>query len=199
MIVSIAIVATVLAYTWVLQPITPRWTAMLAGMLVVVLALARAARAREWGVARDHFAGSLLLTSMFTAAAAGVLVAAGSSRHRWHTPSLTAADAGLLLLWALGQQFALHITLLREAQTATTRATGVIVASILFAALHVPNPFLAGTTLIAALAWCAIFDRHPNLIPLTLSHALLTVVVLSALDDATTGHLRVGAAYLASR
>jgi len=29
--------------------------------------------------------------------------------------------------------------------------------------------------------------------------ALLTFVVLSALDDATTGRLRVGAAYLASR
>jgi membrane protease YdiL (CAAX protease family) len=75
----------------------------------------------------------------------------------------------------------------------------VIVAPILFAALHLPNPFLTGATLIAALAWCAIYDRHPNLIPLTLSHALLTMVVLSALDDATTGRLRVGAAYLASR
>jgi membrane protease YdiL (CAAX protease family) len=196
---SVAIVATVLAYTWVLQPITPGWAATLAAAVVIVLALARAARAREWGVAPSHLLPSLLLTVVFTAAAAGVLVAAGSSRHRWHMRSLEAADAGFLLLWALGQQFALQITLLREAQASTTRAAGVVVASILFAALHLPNPFLTGATLIAALAWCAIYNRHPNLIPLALSHALLTLVVLSALDDATTGRLRIGAAYVGLR
>jgi len=199
MIFSVAILATVVAYTWWLAPVTPRVTAVVAGAVVVALSLARAVRAHEWGVARADFARSLVLTSIFTAAAAAVLVAAGTSRHRWRSPSMTAADAGLLLLWALGQQFALQITFLREAQAATSRRAGVIVAPILFAALHLPNPFLTGATLIAALAWCAIYDRHPNLIPLTLSHALLTMVVLSALDDATTGRLRVGAAYLASR
>jgi hypothetical protein len=199
MIFSVAIVATVLAYTWWLAPVTPRSTAVVAGAIVVALACTRAARGREWGLARDHFTRSLLLTSIFTVAAAAVLAAVGSSRHRWHTASLTAGDAGLLLLWALGQQFALQITLLREAQTSTTRAAGVVVASTLFAALHLPNPFLTGATLIAALAWCAIYDCHPNLIPLALSHALLTVVVLSALDDATTGRLRVGVAYLMSK
>ncbi|MBW8866537.1 MAG: hypothetical protein JF610_04260 [Acidobacteria bacterium] len=113
---SVAIIASVLAYTWVLQPIAPRWTAALVAAIVIALALARAARAGEWGIAPSHFAPSLLLAAIFTAAATGVLVAAGSSRHRWHTPSLTAADAGFLLLWALGQQFALQVTLLREAQ-----------------------------------------------------------------------------------
>ena len=199
MIFSVAIVATVLAYTWWLAPVTPRSTAVVAGAIVIALALARAARTREWGVSPRHFTRSLLLTSIFTVAAAAVLVAVGSSRHRWATPSLDATDAVFLLLWALGQQFALQITLLREAQAATSRTAGVIVASVLFAALHVPNPFLTAATLVAALAWCAIYDRHPNLIPLALSHALLTLVVLSALDDATTGRLRVGAAYLASR
>ena len=199
MIFSVAIVATVLAYTWWLAPVTPRSTAVVAGAIVVALALARAARAREWGVARGHFMRSLLLTSIFTAAEAAVLLAAGSSRHRWHAPSLTARDAGLLLLWALGQQFALQITLLREAQASTSRTAGIFVAAVLFAALHVPNPFLTTVTFVAALVWCAIYDRHPNVIPLALSHAVLTLVVLSALDAATTGHLRVGAAYLGLR
>ena len=196
---TVAILATVLAYTWLLAPVMPRSTAIVAGAIVVALAVVRAARAREWGVPPSHFARSLLLTSIFTGAAAAVLAAVGSSRHRWHTPSLTATDAALLLLWALGQQFALQITLLREAQATTSRAAGVFIAAALFAALHLPNPFLTTATFVAALAWCAIYDRDPNLLPLALSHALLTVVVLSALDDATTGRLRVGAAYLTSR
>jgi membrane protease YdiL (CAAX protease family) len=199
MIFSVAIVATVLAYTWWLAPVTPRSTAVVAGAIVLLLALVRAWRAREWGLAPGPFARSLLLTSIFTAAAAAVLVTAGSSRHRWHTPSLTAADAGLLLLWALGQQFALQITLLREAQAASSRTAGILIAAALFASLHVPNPFLTTVTFLAALVWCATYDRHPNLIPLTLSHALLTLIVLSALDDATTGRLRVGAAYVGLR
>jgi len=199
MIFSVAIVATVLAYTWWLAPVTPRSTALVAGAIVLTLALVRAWRAHEWGLAPAHFAGSLLLTSIFTAAGAAVLLAAGSLRHRWHTPSLTTTDAGLLLLWALGQQFALQVTLLREAQTASSRHAGIVVAAALFAALHVPNPFLTTVTFLAAIIWCATYDRHPNLIPLALSHALLTLVVLSALDDRTTGHLRVGAAYLGLR
>ena len=197
MIFSVAILATVLAYTWWLAPVTPRSTAVIAGAIVVALAVARAVRAREWGVAPRDFLRSLVWSAAFTAAAAGVILAFGHGR--WRPPALTGADAVVLLLWALGQQFALQITLLREAQAATSRPGGVFVAAALFAALHLPNPFLATVTFVAALAWCAIYDRHPNLIPLALSHALLTVVVLSALDAAATGRLRVGAAYLASR
>lgn len=194
---SVAMLATVLAYTWVLQPITPRWTATLAAAIVIALAIARAARAREWGLAPSHFAPSLLQATIFTAAAAGVLVLAGSRRHTWQPRSPAPAEFGILLLWALGQQFALQITLLREAQSAAPRAAAIAIAAVLFAVLHLPNPLLTSVTFLAALAWCAIYDRHPNLIPLALSHALLTVVVLSAFDDAATGRLRVGIAYLA--
>jgi membrane protease YdiL (CAAX protease family) len=199
MIVTVAILATVLAYTWLLAPVTPRWTAVAAGAIVVALALARAWRAREWGLAWSHFWPSLSRAALLTAAGAGVLALAGWQRGNWHSRRLTGLDVAALVLWTLGQQFALQITLLREAQAVTSRTAGVVVAAALFAALHLPNPFLTGVTFIAALAWCAIYDRHPNLIPLALSHALLTVVVLSALDDAATGRLRVGIAYLALR
>ena len=45
---------------------------------------------------------------------------------------------------------------------------------------------------LGALAWCWIYDRYPNLLPLALSHALLTLAILYAFDDAITGRLRVG-------
>ena len=194
---SVAILATVLAYTWVLQPITPRWTATLAAAIVVALAVAGAARRREWGLAPAQIGQALMLSVAFTAIAAALLAAAGVARHTWRSRLPSASELALLFLWALGQQFALQISLLRESQAVTTRAAGVAIASVLFAALHLPNPFLTTVTFVAALAWCAIYDRHPNVLPLALSHALLTVVVLSAFDDAATGRLRVGIAYLA--
>ena len=51
-------------------------------------------------------------------------------------------------------------------------------------------------TFIGALAWCAIFMRHPNLVPLAVSHAVATLAVLYAFDDDVTGRLRIGQAYL---
>jgi hypothetical protein len=196
---SIAILATVLAYTWWLAPVTPRSAAVLAGAVVVALAVVRAWRSREWGLDWSALRGSVWKTAAFTAAAAGALAFAGWQRGTWHARPTTGSDAAILLLWALGQQFALQITLLRESQAATSRTAGVLLAAALFAALHLPNPFLTTVTFGAALVWCAIYDRHPNLIPLTISHALLTIVVLIALDDTITGRLRVGAAYLAAR
>src|SRR5262245_23236902 len=172
---------------------------MLAGVIVLALAVWRARTADEWGLASSQFLPALHRAAIFTAAAAAVLGAAGWLRGAWHARALTLTDLAILALWALGQQFALQITLLREAQAATSRTAGIVVAAVLFAALHLPNPLLTTVTLVAALAWCRIYDRHPNLIPLALSHALLTVIVLIALDDSVTGRLRVGIAYLARR
>jgi len=196
MIASGATVATVLVYTWLLAPRTPRWTATVAAAIVVGIAIARAARSGDWGVARSAFARSLRLASIFTVAAAAAVAIAGVRLGTWHDRPTLAADAALLLPWTLGQQFALQIVFLRDAQAATSRSIGLFVAAAAFAALHLPNPFLTAATFVAAIAWCAIYDRAPNLLPLALSHALLTLVVLLALGDDVTGRLRVGAAYL---
>ena len=48
----------------------------------------------------------------------------------------------------------------------------------------------------AALIWCRLYDRHPNIIPLALSHGLGTLALRYAFDEAITGRLRIGAAYL---
>jgi hypothetical protein len=51
-------------------------------------------------------------------------------------------------------------------------------------------------TTIGALIWCAIYDRYPNIVPLAVSHALATLAILYAFDEAITGRLRIGASYL---
>jgi membrane protease YdiL (CAAX protease family) len=71
-----------------------------------------------------------------------------------------------------------------------------VVAALLFGAVHLPNPFLSSMTAAAALLWCWLYDRYPNIIPLALSHALGTLAVLYAFDDGITGRLRIGAGYL---
>jgi membrane protease YdiL (CAAX protease family) len=192
---STAILIVVLGYTWLIAPITPRWASVVPVVLVLGIAISHAFRTGEWGWRSNAFLPALAWVAVTSAA--GVLVAyvAGMTLGTWHhrrDPWLTFAA---LVPWALGQQFALQTVLLREAQHTTSRSAGVWMAALLFGALHLPNPFLAPATTVAAAAWCWIYDRYPNIIPPALSHAALTLAVLYAFDDAITGRLRVGVAY----
>jgi hypothetical protein len=130
-----------------------------------------------------------------TAAAVALIYAAGwaagTLQPRWRWTSLA-----FLVPWAAGQQFALQTVLLKEAQAVSGRRGGIVLAALVFGALHLPNPFLAPVTLVAALVWCFLYDRHPNWLPLAFSHALATLAILHSFDEDTTGRLRVGYAYL---
>jgi membrane protease YdiL (CAAX protease family) len=100
------------------------------------------------------------------------------------------------VLWGGAQQWVLQTVVLREAQRAASRGRGVPIAALLFGAVHLPNPFLAPLTAAAALIWCWLYDRYPNIIPLALSHALGTLALRYAFDETILGRLRIGASYL---
>jgi membrane protease YdiL (CAAX protease family) len=193
---TFAILAVVLSYVWFFEPQLP--SSAVAAPVVIVLGLGavNAARTREWGFRREAFGRALRAAALFTAPMIGIIVAAGAAAGTLHTRRDFLDNLLALVLWGGGQQWILQTVLLREAQHATSRRAGVFVAAALFAALHLPNPFLTTMTLIGAVGWCAIYDRHPNIIPLALSHAIATLAILYAFDDAMTGRLRVGVAYL---
>ena len=193
---SAAALATLLSYTWILEPRVPRWCAALVGGIVLSLAAAHAYRTGEWGFARKALWPGLRATALATLPGVIVLLAIGAARGTLHDRNATPIVMGSLLLWGGAQQWVLQTMVLREAQHVTSRRVGVLVAASLFSAVHLPNLFLAGMTLVGALVWCAIYDRHPNVLPLALSHALTTLAILYAFDGATTGGLRIGAAYL---
>jgi membrane protease YdiL (CAAX protease family) len=193
---TLSIVAIVLVYTWLIAPITPRWTASVASLLVVALSVSRALRTGEWGFDRRAFVPAATRAALVTVAAALIMYVAGSQLGTWHARHEMWRALALLVLWALGQQCALQTVFLREAQSRMSTGAAIGVASVLFAVLHLPNPFLTAVTFVGALVWCTIYSRFPNLIQLALSHAIATVVILQAFDEAVTGRLRVGVAYL---
>jgi membrane protease YdiL (CAAX protease family) len=199
---TVAIVAIVLAYTWLLAPITPRSTAYVAGGVVVALAIWRAVKTGEWGLRASALLSALWRAAAFTAAGALVLYIAGTGLGTWHDRGISAAELAVLFLWGLGQQFVLQTVILRDATALLTDKSfyiPCIAAALVFASLHLPNPFLSAVTFAGALAWCWIYSRYPNILPLALSHAVLTAAILYAFDDRITGRLRIGAGYLALR
>jgi hypothetical protein len=193
---SLAILAAVLVYTWVIDPIAPRWAAAVPTLVVLGLSAWRALRSGEWGVRRSAFLPALRWTAAATAAATLAIYLAGSFLDTWHDRQNGWSRLAVLIPWGLGQQFALQTVFLREAQAAASKSSGIWLASLLFALLHLPNPFLTAATALGALAWCWIYNRHPNLLPLAVSHAVVTLAILYAFDDTVTGGLRVGYAYL---
>lgn len=192
---SLSILTIVLTFTWVLAPIAPAWGTAAAVVAVLALAGWHAAKTGEWGLNGAALLPALARTAAVTVAAALVMYAAGKQMGTWHERSAVWPTLGALVPWALGQQFALQTVFLREAQRTFSPRAGIWIAALLFAALHLPNPFLTVMTGAGALAWCWIYDRYPNVLPMTLSHAVLTLVILHAFDDALTGRLRVGAGY----
>jgi membrane protease YdiL (CAAX protease family) len=193
---SVAALATILSYTWFFEPRLPRAFAALAGAVVLALTAVHAFRTGEWGFAKGALVPALRATALATIPAVAALLLSGAARGTLHDRRATAWVLGSLLLWGGAQQWVLQTLVLREAQSATTRRVGVLVAALLFSAVHLPNLFLAAMTLAGALLWCALYDRHPNVLPLALSHALTTLAILYAFDGAFTGGLRIGAAYL---
>jgi len=185
-----------MSFTWVLAPIAPRWATAGAAALVLGFAGWRAIRTGEWGITRAALLPALGWSAALTGAGALAISLAGSVLGTWHDRGDLWANLVVLIPWGLGQQFVLHTVFLREAQATVSRPGGIWLAALMFAMLHLPNPFLTVMTGIGALAWCFIYDRYPNLLPLALSHALLTLAILYAFDDAITGRLRVGLAYL---
>jgi len=193
---TIAILSSILAFTWLLEPALPDSAVFVPAALVVGLTIWHDARRREWGFAPRALAPGLAWSLAITIPLAAVILAAGAAIGTLHDRRDFLGNLAPLVVWGGAQQWVLQTVVLRDAQRATTRRAGIVVAALLFGAVHLPNPFLTVVTIVGALAWCSLYDRWPNILPLALSHGLGTLALLYAFNPETTGRLRVGAAYL---
>jgi membrane protease YdiL (CAAX protease family) len=101
-----------------------------------------------------------------------------------------------LPLWALLQQYALQAFINRRAQIALGAGTwSIVLTAIFFAITHLPNPLLAGLTLVAGLIWAAIYQRRPNLYALALSHSLASLTLAITFPPFLVNSMRVGMKY----
>jgi membrane protease YdiL (CAAX protease family) len=194
---TLAILTVILSYTWWLEPRVSGEFVAVPAAAVLALTLWSAIRSREWGLSVRALGPATRAAAMFTPSAVAVVIAFGAAMGTLHERRETLAELAALVAWGGGQQWVLQTVVLREAKhVASSRWIAVFLAAALFASVHLPNPFLTSMTFIGALAWCAIYSRHPNLIPLALSHAIATLAILYAFDDTITGRLRIGQAFL---
>lgn len=193
---SLSIVAIILTYVWVFEPTAEGAARVAPAALVVSLTIAHAVKTGEWGFRKDAFLPALLAAAWTTVIGVAVILLAGEFLGTLHPRRAVGRSILSLLPWAAGQQFALQTVVFHEACRWMPRGAAIIVAAGVFGIVHLPNPLLAPLTFASALVWCWIYSRHPNILPLAISHAAGTEAVQHAFDDDITGRLRIGYAYV---
>lgn len=196
MFVTAAILATVLIYIWFFEGRADRAWVYLPGAIVLGLTFWHARRRREWGFDWKALRGAARLTAPWTAAAVIGIFVAGAMAGTIHDRRDFLGTFLALVPWGGAQQWVLQTAVLRDCQRAAGRQAGIGIAALLFGLVHLPNVFLTVMTTIGGLIWCPIYDRYPNIVPLAVSHALATLAILYAFDEAITGRLRIGASFL---
>ncbi len=102
------------------------------------------------------------------------------------------------ILWGLFQQYLVQGFVNRRAQLVWGRgALSIVATGLVFALVHLPNPWLTLITFIGGSASAAVYQRAPNLPALALAHAVVTWTLISTVPQSALGGLRVGFIYFA--
>jgi membrane protease YdiL (CAAX protease family) len=194
---TLAIVGIILGYMWVADPLVdaPGPWVVLPVVVIIGLCMAHNRNSRDWGLSSNAFLPALLWSIALTVPLVAALWYIGHAMGPAPSRRAPLLDFLYVIVWGGAQQFVLQTVILRESK-AVLRRGAVLLAATIFAAVHLPNPFLFIVTLTGGLAWCWIYSRAPNILPLALSHAAATVVILLSFDPRITAGLRTGWRYL---
>jgi len=196
-----AFTLVLVASIWLFEPLTRApglltWTA-LAGIAIAVGSVVwhRYSPARL-GIRIDNLlpAVAVFVPLSLLYAAAAILVCGGFTpqpqAHPWYR------GIPWRLTWSFLQEFCLLSFILNRFLDLLHRsAAAVLAASVLFALLHLPNPFLTLYTLGGGLILTLVFLRFPNLFAATLAHTLASLMASLFIPGAVTGSMRVGPLY----
>jgi membrane protease YdiL (CAAX protease family) len=155
---------------------------------------------KAMGLRAANFFSSLWVVGVaLVAAAAAVLVAA--KMHTLRMPpgpiQFFQTYAGYTI-WAFVQQFLLQsIFLSRLMRLLPDARMAALLAAVIFAVAHLPNPVLTPVTLILGLASCLVFLQYRNLYSLALAHAILGISIAVSVPGPVDHNMRVGLGYLA--
>lgn len=200
-----SVIASIFITTWALIPLQPpqRWLIAVPAVLALALMInshrVRGETWRELGFAAAHFWRALRLLALPTLLACAALAALGYWAGSFHRTSHFYSNLFFLPAWALIQQYALQgfvyrrvRSILAAADKPARQRLAIIVTAIIFALAHAPNVTLMLLTLFGALGWSWVYERAPNLYALAISHALVSLLLMTALPAWLLDSMSVG-------
>jgi membrane protease YdiL (CAAX protease family) len=200
--VQLALVTLLVAsYIWFGRHAFPGSQAAFAVLLALLLLSSHRQRgdsARGIGFRLDTAPRTALWFAPVAVVALAITLAAGSWKNSLAFPAFPGwlLMLGKLLLFGIAQQYALLGFYHRGIEKLVpSPAAAMLLTALVFAAFHVPNPFLVVVTFFAALVAVAIYRRSPNLWVTGLTHGLISFFLFYSLPFSLTGGLRVGPEY----
>jgi membrane protease YdiL (CAAX protease family) len=191
----------ILAYVWIIFPLgnqnlTYFGLFFILG-LVSLSSLFHKKSLKAIGLRLDNIASSLKTVGTFTLVCILLLVIGGiffgSLEFTWEFVPVFL----FYLVWAFLQQYTFQTFFnLRFSEVFEKRWASVLASSLVFSAVHFPNPFLLPVTFAVGFFWFWSYLENPNLFVVTFSHALLGSVVRYTLPYAITGSMKVGTLYM---
>lgn len=132
------------------------------------------ALAVQWGLGRRDL-GPATRTCGLILVSGALLILSWRLLRGWQgLPVSALAIFALYPLWALAQQFALQVMVVRNLELLGWPAPAiVVVGGVGFALAHLPDLPLMGLTWLAGMVWVGVYLHRRNLWPLALCHAWL--------------------------
>jgi membrane protease YdiL (CAAX protease family) len=194
----------VLAYIWIIFPLGNQNLTYLGLFFILGLvslsSLFHKKSLKAIGLRLDNVTSSLKTVGTFTLVCILLLVIGGiffgSLEFTWEFVPVFL----FYLVWAFLQQYTFQTFFnLRFSEVFEKRTASVLASSLVFSAVHFPNPFLLPVTLVVGFFWFWSYLENPNLFVVTFSHALLGSVVRYTLPLFITYNMKVGTLYMLYR
>ena len=200
MVEALGLSALVAMYIWKWQAVSPRSWWILAVCMVLSAVLHRDTP-KTLGWRADNLWGATHKAVPFFAVAALAICGAGlflGMLQRLPAHLIEPRRFTGYLAFCLLQQVALNSFLTNRLLGYFGKAwPAAVLAGVLFAALHWPNPVLVPLTLVGGVAMAWLFARERNILPLALGQAVLGALVWWAFPLAWHHSMRVGPGFWA--
>ena len=179
-------------------PRSPLHTGLIVTLIGSVLWFGLRGRNREeLGFRWPPCSGTVLMLAVGCAVAAAIplVVVAGGHPIPANTDWPKLNNLWPYVVWAVGQQFLLQSYFYVRFEQLLGGRAAIVVSSVLFALLHLPNLPLTGLTLVGGLFFTEMFRTYRSLYPLAIAHALMGIAIAYSFPDSLMHHMRVGLSY----
>ena len=206
----VSVMASVIITAWGIIPLQPRqrWLMAVPALLAIALMVnsqrVRCESAREIGLSFDHFTRAFRLVMGPTLVACLGFAAIGYFTDSFHRTSHFWINAMFTPLWALIQQYVLQgfifrrvrFLLLNESLSPRERRSrvrlAILITAAIFSCAHAPNPMLMTLTFTGGVIWSWVYQRAPNLLAIALSHAIISLMLMTSLPPWLLPSMSVG-------
>ncbi|MFZ0037716.1 MAG: CPBP family intramembrane glutamic endopeptidase [Candidatus Acidiferrales bacterium] len=188
----------ILAFIWRLQ-FTARWTWVFFVLWLVLSFLFHRDTPKTIGARADNLWPATKQAAIAFAIMAAALIVIGLARgapSRLPAHLISPRRLWTYFAFCVLQQVALNSLLANRLEFLTgKRWLAALLAGVIFAACHWPNPVLVPITFVGGSAMAWLFLRERNIIPLAIMQALLGTLAWWSFPVAWHHHLRVGPGY----